>query len=277
MHYKFIAFTAIEEDYKISPFGDLLRKIQIKEFKERKMLSISTKIPKKAKKPGSLQPVLPLVPEKLPSVEEEKSNYVSFELKVRVGAPNNSTKYKKFVKKFEEGNPQEWIDLLKDLEEIWKQNSIEGGTDRVSTVRALVRGESLTAFESALQDARMNEAGEEEEITMEHVKIALEAVTTTVFPHRALEIQKLWMNRRMFKPAELTTRQTAAAITRLNNCLPLFPGGSDASKFTEQEIVGLLECCCRHNGGRNSTCMDIFHPSTRKHGLLKRLANSSDL
>ena len=205
------------------------------------MLSISTKIPKKAKKPGSLQPVLPLVPEKLPSVEEEKSNYVSFELKVRVGAPNNSTKYKKFVKKFEEGNPQEWIDLLKDLEEIWKQNSIEGGTDRVSTVRALVRGESLTAFESALQDARMNEAGEEEEITMEHVKIALEAVTTTVFPHRALEIQKLWMNRRMFKPAELTTRQTAAAITRLNNCLPLFPGGSDASKFTEQEIVGLLE------------------------------------
>ena len=58
------------------------------------MLSISTKIPKKAKKPGSLQPVLPLVPEKLPSVEEEKSNYVSFELKVRIGAPNNSTKYK---------------------------------------------------------------------------------------------------------------------------------------------------------------------------------------
>ena len=145
------------------------------------------------------------------------------------------------MKKFEEGNPQEWINLLKDLEEIWKQNSIEGGTDRVSTVRALARGESLTAFESALQDSWMNEAGKEEEITIEHVKIALEAVTTTVFPHpRALEIQKLRMNHRMFKPTELTTSQTAAAITRLNNCLPLFPGGSDAFKFTEQKIVGLL-------------------------------------
>ena len=241
MHYKFIAQSAIEEeDVKISPFGELIRKIQVQEFKKNKMLSISTKIPKKAKKPGSLQPVLPLVPEKLPSVDEDKGNFITFELKLRVGAPNNATKYKKAVRKFEEGTPQAWIDLLKDLAEIWRQNSIEE-TDRVSTVRAIVRGESLTAFESALQDARTNEAGEEEEITNEHVQTALEAVATTVFPHRALEIQKLWMNRRMFKPADLPTRQTAAAITRLNNCLPLFPGGSDASKFTEQEIVGLLE------------------------------------
>ena len=45
----------------------------------------------------------------------------------------------------------------------------------------------------------------------------------------------------MFKPVELTTRQTAAAINRLNNSLPLFPGGSELSKFTETQIVELLE------------------------------------
>ena len=45
----------------------------------------------------------------------------------------------------------------------------------------------------------------------------------------------------MFKPAELTTWQTSAAINRLNNSLPLFPGGSETSKFAEIEIVGLLE------------------------------------
>ena len=205
------------------------------------MLSISTKIPKKARKPGSLQPVLPLIPKKLPPIEEDKSNFVSFELKLKIGAPNNSTKYKKPVRKFEEGSPQAWINLQKDLAEIWRQNSMENGMDRVATVRAVVRGESLTALESALQDARTNEAGELDEITSVHVQTALEAVSTSVFPHRALEIQKLWMNRRMFNPADIPTRQTAAAITRLNNSLPLFPGGSDASKFTEQEIVGLLE------------------------------------
>ena len=79
------------------------------------MLSISTKNPKKVKKPASLQPVLPLVPEKLPSKEEDKSSYVSFELKTRVGQPDNATKYKKFVRKFEEDTPQAWIDLIRDL------------------------------------------------------------------------------------------------------------------------------------------------------------------
>jgi hypothetical protein len=27
--------------------------------------------------------------------------------------------YKKYVQKFGEGSPQEWIDMLNDLEEIW--------------------------------------------------------------------------------------------------------------------------------------------------------------
>jgi hypothetical protein len=35
-----------------------------------------------------------------------------------------------------------------------------GGTDRASTVRALVRGESAVAFETALQDAKTAEDGQ---------------------------------------------------------------------------------------------------------------------
>ena len=76
---------------------------------------------------------------------------------------------------------------------------------------------------------------------MEHVETALRAVTATVFPHRALETQKLWMTRRMYKPADLSTRQTAAAINRLNNALPLFPGGTENAKFSAVQIIELLE------------------------------------
>jgi hypothetical protein len=50
-----------------------------------------------------------------------------------------------------------------------------------------------------------------------------------------------WMNRGMRKPYELTARKTAAAITRINNTLPLFPGGTDAYKFSNDEVIGLLE------------------------------------
>jgi hypothetical protein len=131
--------------------------------------------------------------------------------------------------------------MLKDLEEIWTQNSMTGGTNRASTVRALVRGESVVAFETALQDARVTAEGETVAINSDHVQEALKAVTDTVFPHCALEAQRLWMNRKIFKPVELTTRQMAASINRLNNALPFFPNATEASKFLEVELIGLLE------------------------------------
>ena len=205
------------------------------------MLRSKSVVPK-VKSGGALAPVLPLVPIELPSVDKDKSMFLVFELKTRVGQPADSTKYKKYVRKFEEGTPQQWIDTLKDLDEIWTQNSMTGGTDRASTVRAVVKGESGVSFETALQDARSDEEGVVvNNITADHVTTALNAVTSTVFPHRALETQKLWMTRKMFKPADMTTRQTAAAINRLNNALPLFPNGTEGSKFTPQELIGLLE------------------------------------
>ena len=86
MHYKFIAFTANYEDYKIPLFGDLIRKISILNHRQN-MLSVTSKIPKKARS-GTLQPVLPLIPEKLPSKDEEKGSFIAFELKSRVGQPD---------------------------------------------------------------------------------------------------------------------------------------------------------------------------------------------
>jgi hypothetical protein len=116
-----------------------------------------------------------------------------------------------------------------------------GGTNRASTVRALIRGESLTAFEAASQLARADAAGIKAAITVEHVTTSLAAVADTVFPHRLLETQKLWMNRSMLKPRAMTTRITSAAISCINNALALFSTGTDASKFTKPELVGLLE------------------------------------
>jgi hypothetical protein len=83
-------------------------------------------------------------------VEEEKGKYIVFEWTTRVGQPSDSIKLKKYFSKFEEDNPQEWIDILTDLEEIWTQNSMTGDTKRASMVRAFVHGESAVVFETAL-------------------------------------------------------------------------------------------------------------------------------
>jgi Tfp pilus assembly protein PilE len=102
----------------------------------------------------------------------------------------------------------------------------------------------LTSFEASIEEARRNddeEDGTPLPIDVAMVDAALTAVGTTVFPSRALEIQRLWMNRGTRKPYELTMRNIAAAITWINNVLPLFPGGTDASKFSNTEVIRLLE------------------------------------
>lgn len=159
------------------------------------MLSIKSRIPR-AKKPGSVQPVIPLISIKLPSIEEEKGKFISFELK-RQEWVNwiPITKYKKFVRKFEGGGPQEWIDLLEDLDEIWTQNIMNGGQDRASIVRAFLSGESETTFNAAFQNTRTDAAGVQQAATIDHVQTALSAVIATIFPHHILDIQKLWINR----------------------------------------------------------------------------------
>ena len=68
------------------------------------------------------------------------------------------------------------------MTEIWTQNIINGGTDRASTVRALIRRESLTSFEAALQEACTDNDGVEEVLATAHVDTTLAAVQTAVFP-----------------------------------------------------------------------------------------------
>jgi hypothetical protein len=76
--------------------------------------------------------------------------------------PFEGNKYKRYVTKFGEESPQEWI-------EIWAQNSVSGGSDQASNMKTLVRGESGAALETALQDTRKNEDGNIVAITAEHV------------------------------------------------------------------------------------------------------------
>jgi hypothetical protein len=57
-----------------------------------------------------------------------------------------------------------------------------GGTNHVSTMRALVRGESAIAFEATLAEATSDVDGVATCTTIEHVATALQAVTSTVFP-----------------------------------------------------------------------------------------------
>ena len=158
---------------------------------------------------GIFNPVLGLVPEVFDTKDDNKSKFISLDVKTRAGGPTTGNSYKRYVRIFEEGSPQQWILLVQEIQLIWTQNSTNGPTDRVATMKSVLKGESLIAFDAALEDARQGPDDEVLPVTLEHIDEAIEAVGETVFPHRALELQRLWMQRYMKKPANLTARKTA--------------------------------------------------------------------
>jgi hypothetical protein len=224
-------------ELNIPRFADLIRSIKVNSFKD-KMSNLETTIPRKA---SAIIPCLTLESEALE--ESDPTSLVTFQLKVRAGSGTTASSYKKQVRRFDEGSPPQYIRVLEAYQEIWKQNSITSPSDRLATVRTILRGDSLVAFETSIVDNRDGgpEGQEEVVLTTEIVEEAMNAVSESVFPHRALEHQKLWMRRHMRKPRDMTARKLAAPVCRINNSLPLFPGGSSDDKFSDSEIIELLE------------------------------------
>jgi hypothetical protein len=161
----------------------------------------------------------------------DKATYITFDLKVRAGTGVGTPSYNKHMWTFDEGTPQECMELLSGLQEIWQQNTVNGAHDRAATVAAVLKGDSQIAFEAAMGDARVDpNAAVPIPLTVNHVKVSLCAVTTIVFPFRALETQKQWMNKYMKKLYNLSTKMMMTALSRINNYLPSFLDGDATCK-----------------------------------------------
>ena len=84
------------------------------------------------------------------------------------------------------------------------RNAVNGPSDWTATIQSLLKGETLSAFESALLDAR-TERMEDNKVkapaaTVADIDQALLGILTTIFPNCALEIQRIWTTRGMKKP-----------------------------------------------------------------------------
>jgi hypothetical protein len=190
---------------------------------------------------GGVQPCLTLVPRSKSDVDE--TELIEFTLKLRAGSGTNAPTYKRKVARFNGGSPADWIEVLEALDEIFAQNALTSPQDRENTIRTILRGDSLTAFESSIYESRSNpeEPGEQIPLTVEMITSALQAVSQDVFPHRALCHQIRWMQRRMRKPAGMGIRQFMAAISQMNEKLIRFPGATKTDLFKAEQLVELAE------------------------------------
>jgi hypothetical protein len=181
VHFKFKAFQLLQK-LKIPSFGDLYKKVLLLQwraqvpkilYEKEEAYEMKTHQENSVFKTNHfllLPFVLPLVPVVVPDDEKKKIKLIQFELKLRAGAPTGSSNYKKQVPTFEEGTPQEWLETLRDFEEIWKQNSMNGPSDRMATVVAVLKGSSLTAFESALLEARVDREADDDVVQSSTLK-----------------------------------------------------------------------------------------------------------
>ena len=139
-------------------------------------------------KKAQLQPILPLSRKKA-ETDDDKTKFITLDLKVHAGAPAGTPSYKKTMRVFNSGSPQEWINVIHDVKDIWRQNVVTRPADQAGVVTAILRSDTLTNFENALEEARRqpDAIGLEgadpilSPLSPEHINLALDEVAKLVF------------------------------------------------------------------------------------------------
>ena len=187
---------------------------------------------------NNMHVALPLIKETPVENETNKEKFITIELKCKAGASTASTgSYKKHIRIFKNGTPQEFINVRMAIQEVWNQNGISTPTDKVNIIRMVIKGESFTIFQAKISKLTADGTS----LNSEHIVEGLNTIAINAFPHRALFYQKRWMQNGIKKPRALTTRQTIAALTRINNSLPMFPGATQEDKFNKMELLQIME------------------------------------
>jgi hypothetical protein len=112
--------------------------------------------------------------------------------------------------------------------------------------KTILREDALTDFEASIDEDLEPEEDAAEgapaiQLTTEMIDDALISVAKKSFPHRALEIQKIWMKRKVRKPKSMPVRKMIAIITKMNNSLARFPEADESDKFKEKELLEIVE------------------------------------
>jgi hypothetical protein len=85
------------------------------------------KAPSDPQESPKFQLVILLFPKKL-SLDKlkDKALYIAFLLQASNGSGPGMPNYRKSIRTIEEGDPQQWMDVITRLREIWTQNTIKG-------------------------------------------------------------------------------------------------------------------------------------------------------
>jgi hypothetical protein len=170
------------------------------------------------------------------------------------------------------------MEVITRLKEIWAQNSITALTDMSNTMVALLKGDSLTSYEAAMEDNRtdLEDKSLMVPMTEQHINNALLVVTYQIFPFCALETQKQWMSKYSRKPYKMGAKLFVVSMSRINNYIPFFPNATVLSKYSKEKLLSILEFAVPPHWRKAFDLRDYLPTNdTIRQGLLRSVSASN--
>eukprot|EP00957_Ditylum_brightwellii_P062830 4767348-Ditylum_brightwellii.AAC.1 len=143
--------------------------------------------------------------------------------------------YKLLVPFFESRTPEEWILFRRGLTVVLKGQNITQCPLSYTVAKTLLKGDAVTVFEQA-EIAHGNQ-------TVPNYKLCLDDVAKHVFPEKAGQIQKRYMQRNIKFSREYTVKEWVAQVKELSGYLNNFPNhnGNPTQPLDPDELMDILE------------------------------------
>ena len=181
-------------------------------------------------------------PEVTPAIQLERpepkeygsNNYLSNKCYSVPGDATSNT-YNVSVQIFDDGTPEEWLQLLAAHKRICQGQGIGNGPGTYDVLARHLKGATLSKYNTT-QEVHGNQ-------TVDHFKLVVADLTAHVFPSKAYVLQKRYLKQCIKKPRDMKIRALVGRVQEMNNYLPSFPAPSPdvrPEKLPEEEIKEIL-------------------------------------
>ena len=139
-----------------------------------------------------------------------KADYATFKLRTE---PTNdaSPVYEFAMPYYLRGTVEEWFIFCRNFKKVITGLNIQGGPAKYAMARRLLHDNVLAVFEDAVA-----KFGNE---TLPNFNKCIRYVTHYVLPHNALQVQKRYMRRDIYKTKEMTVRTMVSRINEMKHAI----------------------------------------------------------
>ena len=172
-------------------------------------------------------------------VKHDASDLIKFECRRMVDDVDEGTeaptgpKYSISIAKFGGGSPEELLEFLKMVFEVFAGQAIDIARDRHNLMQQVLKGDALAAFNNKSEELGV--------MSIPNFHKCIRHLKEHIFPTQALSYQKRYMRNAFKLPPNWSIKRYVARIVEINNYLPDFPPFEASQKLPDDEILEIVK------------------------------------